>query len=246
MHLMSAFHQLRSWGCLLPHARKQTLMLSIRVRPLTPTRGQSFVRHIDLFIAAASMTFVTACVEDHPLAASRLADYKPFDLKTRPHFSSYQNVVGSYLRREALGEDSHACVVGLTRGGRDTDVVWVIWRGGDRLIRWFPGENNLELSSRNLSLTEDVVPTDADIGTSTYLESRPWVNELERLCEKHGRRVSANQQFCADRRDCFCKHVTRSRRSQNQPLTAISVGRNVILTGVIFSAETGPLPACPV
>lgn len=185
--------QLRSWGCLLPHARKQTLMLSIRVRPLTPTRGQSFVRHIDLFIAAASMTFVTACVEDHPLATSRLADYKPFDLKTRPHFSSYQNVVGSYLRREALGEDSHACVVGLTRGGRDTDVVWVIWRGGDRLIRWFPGENNLELSSRNLSLTEDVVPTDADIGTSTYLESRPWVNELERLCEKHGRRVSANQ-----------------------------------------------------
>ena len=139
------------------------------------------------------MVFATACVEERSPAASRLADYTPFDLQTRPHFSSYQNVVGSYLRREAPGEGSQACVIGLTRGSRDTDMVWVIWSGGDRLIRWFPGENNLELSSRNLSLTDDVVPTDADIGTSTYLESRPWVNELERLCEEHGRNVSAKQ-----------------------------------------------------
>ena len=154
-------------------------MLSIRVRPLTLTWERSFVRHIGLYIAAAAMTFMTACVEENPSAASSLAGYTPFDLKTRPHFSNYQDVVGSYLRQKAPEEDSHACVVGLTRAGRDTDVVWVIWRGGDRLVRWFPGENNLELSSRNLSLTDDVVPTDADIGTSTYLESRSWVNELE-------------------------------------------------------------------
>ena len=150
------------------------------------------MRHIGFYIVAASITLVTACADENPPVASRLADYTPFNLETRPQFSNYQNVVGSYLHRQAPGEDSHACVVGLTRGDRDTDVVWVIWRGGDRLIRWFPGENDLELSSRNLSLTDDVVPTDADIGASTYLESRAWVNELERLCEERGRRVSAN------------------------------------------------------
>lgn len=151
------------------------------------------MRYIGFCIAAACSVFTTACVAEVPTSASRLADYTPFDLVTRPHFSAYQDIVGSYLRQQAPGKDTHACVVGLTQGPHDTDAVWVIWRGGDRLIRWFPGENNLELSSRNLSLTDDVVPTDADIGTSTYLESRPWVNELERLCEQHGRRVSANQ-----------------------------------------------------
>ena len=176
----------------LPHLRQRTLTLSLRVRPPTPTREQSLVRHIGLYIAAALITLVTACSEENPPVASRLADYTPFDLQTRPQFSSYQDVIGSYLRKQAPREDSHACVVGLTRGGRDTDMVWVIWRGGDRLLRWFPGENDLELSSRNLSLTDDIVPTDADIGASTYLESRAWVNELERLCEQHGRRVPTN------------------------------------------------------
>ena len=190
---LSASDPVSDIGSPLPYVRKRTLTLSLRARPLTPTREQSLVHHIGLCIAAASITLVTACAEVNPPVASRLADYTPFDLKTRSQFSSYQNVVGSYLRRQAPGEDPHGCVVGLTREGRDTDVVWVIWRGGDRLIRWFPGENNLELSSRNLSLTDDVVPTDADIGTSTYRESRAWVNELERLCEQHGRRVSANQ-----------------------------------------------------
>ncbi len=70
-------------------------------------------------------------------------------------------------------------------------AVWIMWREGDRLIRWFSGENNLDLSSRNLSLSDDVVPTDADVGSSTYRVSRPWVEELEQLCEDHGRRVRA-------------------------------------------------------
>lgn len=139
------------------------------------------------------MVLATACVEDAPPTVSRFADYRPFDLMTRPAFADYQEVVGSYLRQEAPNENTHACVVGLTQGAHDTDMVWVIWREGDRLIRWYSGEDKLELSPRNLSLTDDIVPTDADIGSSTYLESRPWVNELERLCGSHGRHVSTIQ-----------------------------------------------------
>lgn len=151
------------------------------------------MRHTGLYIAAASLTFVAACAAESPIQVSYFSGYTSFDLKKRQEFADYEEIVGSYLRRKAPGMDTDACVIGLRRGNQDPDAVWVIWREGDRLIRWFPGENNLELSPRNLSLTDDVVPTDAEIGTSTYLESRPWVNELVRLCEKHGHRVSANQ-----------------------------------------------------
>lgn len=153
-------------------------------------RSEQYVR---LGIAAAMVTFATGCVQDDARSASYFSGYTPFDLGTRPEFSNYQDVVGSHLRQKAAGADSQACVIGLTRGSRDTEAVWIIWREGDRLIRWFAGEDNLELSSRNLSLTDDIVPTDADVGSSTYLVSRPWVDELEGLCEDHGRRVTVAQ-----------------------------------------------------
>lgn len=146
--------------------------------------------HIGVWTAVAVMTFAAACAEKSTPSTSHFADYKPFDLETRPDFSGYQEVVGSYLSRNATGADTQACVIGLSQGRRDNEAVWVIWRDGDRLVRWFSGENDLNLSSRNLSLTDDVVPTDADIGSSTYLVSRPWVNELERLCDEHGESVA--------------------------------------------------------
>lgn len=149
------------------------------------------VSYLWLCISAATVTFATACVQDSGRTATYFADYEPFDLGTRADFSGYQEVVGSYLRQKAAGASTQACVIGLTRGPRDTEAVWIIWRKGDRLIRWFAGENNLDLSSRNLSLTEDVVPADSDVGSSTYLVSRAWVDELERLCEDHGHRVKA-------------------------------------------------------
>ena len=143
------------------------------------------------FLVAAALIFATACAEDPLPSSSRFDDYEPFDLMTRQAYSDYKEVVGSYLLRQSKNADTHACVIGLTQGKPNSDVVWVVWRENDRLIKWFSGENDLELSSRNLSLTDDVVSTDADIGTSTYLVSRSWVIELERLCEAHGRRVAA-------------------------------------------------------
>lgn len=154
-------------------------------------RDKRSISYAWLCTAAAMATFATACVQDSRRPASYFADYEPFELETRPDFSEYQEVVGSYLRQRAAGGKTQACVIGLTRGPRNTEAVWIIWREGDRLIRWFSGENNLDLSSRNLSLIKDVVPTDSDVGSSTYLVSRPWVEELERLCEAHGYHVGA-------------------------------------------------------
>ena len=151
------------------------------------------MRNFKFCFVVALALHTSACVEKGSTSGSYFAGYAPFDLRTRSDFSDYDQVVGSYLRKAAPGRDTHACVIGLSQKERGTEAVWVIWREGDRFIRWFPGENNLETSSRNLSLTDDVVPTDADVGTSLYLESRAWVDELERLCAEHGRRVSASQ-----------------------------------------------------
>ena len=132
---------------------------------------------------------LTSCARDDGEAVSSFSEYVPFQLLDRRSFSNYQTVVSSYLRSQSQDRATQACVIGLTRGREDTDAVWVIWREGDRLVRWFAGENDLNLSSRNLILTQDVVPTDADLGTSTYQVSQTWVRELEKLCATHGRVV---------------------------------------------------------
>jgi hypothetical protein len=144
-------------------------------------------------LLCASMVFLaiplTSCARDDGKSASAFSEYAPFQLEDRRSFSNYQTVVSSYLRSQSRDRATQACVIGLTRGREDTDAVWIIWRGGDRLVRWFAGENDINLSSRNLSLTQDVVPTDADVGTSTYQVSQTWVRELENLCASHGRIV---------------------------------------------------------
>jgi len=156
-------------------------------------RTKQSARHAGFCLATIFMALATACTRGAERPPSYFSDYTTFDLAMRQEYAGYREVVGSYLRQAAEGRTARACIIGLTQGGTQSDMVWVIWRDGDRLIRWFPGEDNLMLSSRNLSLTDDVVPTDSDIGTSTYLVSRPWVIELERLCEHHGRRVTRGQ-----------------------------------------------------
>lgn len=90
------------------------------------------MRELGFLLAAASI-FATACAEDPPPSSSRLDGYKPFDLMTRQAYSDYKEVVGSYLLRQAKNADTHACVIGLTQGQPNSDVVWVVWREGDRL-----------------------------------------------------------------------------------------------------------------
>jgi hypothetical protein len=81
-------------------------------------------------------------------------------------------------------------VIGL--GGDGYEIAWVIWRSGDRLVLWEENTEGLKHSRRDLSLSEDVVATQAEIGTSTYLVDRQWVNNLERQCAAFGRYVTVN------------------------------------------------------
>ena len=126
-------------------------------------------------------------VLDHP------ETHPTFDLRKSRDFSYYRSVIGKYLRSKSPRRRTRACVIGFTIDGKD-DAAWVIWRGGGRLILWEGGgEYGLNHSSRNLSLSKDVVPiTDPTLYTSTYLVSRPWVARLERRCATAGRFVAVN------------------------------------------------------
>jgi hypothetical protein len=112
----------------------------------------------------------------------------PFDIRSHRYFSTYNKVVGSYLRAHSPHRRARACVIGLRGGG--TELAWVIWRGGGRLVLWEENTEGLKHSIRDLSLTKDVVATQAQIGTSTYLVDRPWVNKLQRQCAAFGYLVS--------------------------------------------------------
>jgi hypothetical protein len=117
---------------------------------------------------------------------------KTFELKGSRYFSNYNSVVGKYLRQKSPNRHTRACIVGIRIDGQNNQA-WVIWRGGDNLILWEGGgDNDLDRSRRNLSLSQDVVRSDAEIGTSTYLVSRPWVTALERKCAQKGRYVAVN------------------------------------------------------
>lgn len=115
-----------------------------------------------------------------------------FELRGSRYFSSYNSVVGRFLRQKSPNHRARACIVGLRNNGQK-NTAWMIWRGGGRLILWEGGgENDLNRSRRNLSLRRDVVVSDAATGTSTYLVSRQWVASLESTCARSGRYVTVN------------------------------------------------------
>lgn len=125
-----------------------------------------------------------------PASTNRPTPPIPFDVRKHRYFSTYDSVVGSYLREHSPHRKAQACVTGL--GGDGYEIAWVIWRGGDRLVLWEENTEGLKHSRRDLSLSEDVVATQAEIGTSTYLVDRQWVNNLERQCAAFGRYVTVN------------------------------------------------------
>ena len=87
----------------------------------------------------------------------------------------------------------HFCIIGYRGNGGDK-IAWVHWSERRRLIFWFGGSDpeyrsdSIVDSNRQLDLDKDVVPTDADVGSSTYLISRLWLDRRLRDCAAKGKR----------------------------------------------------------
>jgi hypothetical protein len=120
-------------------------------------------------------------------------NFETFEIRGSRYFSNYKSVVGRYLRQHSPRRRARACVVGQRVPNQDNSTAYVIWREGDKFILWWGGgDDDLNRSNRLLSLRRDFVATDEDIGTSTYLVSRPWVKLIERKCQKFGHYVTVN------------------------------------------------------
>lgn len=94
--------------------------------------------------------------------------------------------------RVPRGRVEKFCIVGYQYSDGD-QMAYVYWARGNKLILWEGRTDPLSLvtsiarSRRPWDLRKDVVATHADIGGSTYLVDRAWVNEKIADCAKHGR-----------------------------------------------------------
>ena len=100
------------------------------------------------------------------------------------------------VKKSANKGQHHFCVIGYIQSSGDVagnKIAWVKWAEGNRLILWEPAGNGFESkdtlihSRRSLDLTKDIVATQKEIGSSTFLETREWVNAVEKDCQKRGK-----------------------------------------------------------
>lgn len=113
--------------------------------------------------------------------------------RSDPDFGDATGPLRTLLLEQApLAGPQHFCVIGYTHG-RDK-IAYVHWRERHKLITWWGGydpryrDEAIVRSNRQLDLDTDVVPTEKDIGGSTYLVTRAWVRRKLSDCAAHGTR----------------------------------------------------------
>jgi hypothetical protein len=131
-----------------------------------------------------------------PVCAQR-ASMKTFGVDSSSSFAPVRRALRSLVADQSDPNMRQTfCVIGyfgdLNAQQRPTKLAWVYWRQKKRLILWAPAAQvfdpqvTLLRSHRSLDLVTDVVPTDADVGGSTYLVSKPWVDALITDCAVRG------------------------------------------------------------
>jgi hypothetical protein len=121
-----------------------------------------------------------------------------FDTRSDPLFADATVPLRAFLRqpynRRHRGPQ-HFCIVGYAGSGTSRSAI-ILWREGRRLIHWSGAndpawrEDSIAFSTRQIDLTRDVVPRMEDIGGSTYLVTRAWVDRVQRDCRAAGARYS--------------------------------------------------------
>jgi hypothetical protein len=128
------------------------------------------------------------------LAGSARAQYpaettKFFSIRGDKGYPHCQEQLQNLVQRKGKALVNHISVVGYKYQDGDRHA-WVYWPEDNAIILWsatndeFPDQ--LSMTNRYLHLDRDVVPTEKDTGTSTYLVSRDWVKKIRNDCAAHG------------------------------------------------------------
>jgi hypothetical protein len=90
----------------------------------------------------------------------------------------------------------HFCVIGYqlpaSSDNSSSKIAWVYWKEQNSMTYWEPAaqgaqpKDTLINSRRQLDFTQDVVATQAEVGSSSYLVACDWVDLLLKDCQKRG------------------------------------------------------------
>jgi hypothetical protein len=149
---------------------------------------------IGALLATAGCAAVPGAPAQKALAAdaARPATGTIFDTRTAQYFGDATVPLKAYLAaaQTAPAGPQHFCIVGYDHSGDRSALVH--WREGNRLIQWDGAsdpayaEDAIRNARSDLDLTKDVVATDADINSSTYLVTRAWVDRVLADCAARG------------------------------------------------------------
>jgi hypothetical protein len=148
-----------------------------------------------VFLAVASVKATPAVPRPVRGALPETSAY--FSVLRHPSYPQPRPLLQTFARSERQRSPrpsrvDHFCVVGY----RDTDAAvgehaWIHWIEGRVLILWEPAADRthplpLAASRRILHLDQDVVATEAEVGTSTYRVTRHWAEGIIQDCKRHG------------------------------------------------------------
>lgn len=122
--------------------------------------------------------------------AAQDGTWTTFSIRHSPEFLNPEAVLQELVNAKAEQQINHFCIIGY-RSPKGDSHAWVWWREGNSLILWEPVADpeypdSLLLSRRFLDLDRDVVASEAQVGSSTYLVSKTWVAETQADCQRHG------------------------------------------------------------
>jgi hypothetical protein len=121
-----------------------------------------------------------------------------FDPRTAPGFGDPAPALRTYLARAgaARGRPQHFCMIGY--GDAASGHVEVHWIEGRRLIRWegsdpdYPADL-IGWGRRDYHIDRDPVRTDTEVGSSTYLVTRAWIDGILADCARRGVRLTVTR-----------------------------------------------------
>ncbi|CAN7550547.1 hypothetical protein [Acidovorax sp. LjRoot117] len=171
-----------------------------------------------LALAFALTAAATATAAEPATAAAPPSQPNPYPAidpefsRPDPRRMPSRTTLRSYLaEEEANGYLNTFCFVQQAfkaegAGDSDETLLWMIWHEGaylqqinsvkdgqryrsDPALDPVTAGHALAYASGGINLKTGVVPTDEDIGTSTFLVSRPWVNHKLAQCQRVGVQV---------------------------------------------------------
>ena len=135
--------------------------------------------------------------ESEKISIKQIAEFNPV-LPVLQRMVDEAEVYKDWLDKQSIRGINHLYVCPVTKFKYSENnyvyTTWVYWQEGEAIVLWEPGRSgdvetrdmDLVYSRRFLSLTQDVVPTQDDIGSSTYLVDQEWVDTRINECKQRG------------------------------------------------------------